>query len=202
MAVNYRGMSLLEHGDISATSFHATKLFNTGEGGACVTSDEELDARLRRLRFFGHDEGKEVVDEGCNAKMTEVHAALGLANLPQLPAVLEKRREIYRTYRTLLDRLDFVTFQKIDEEAYNFSYMPVVFDSEDRLQRIMEKLAPHRIFPRRYFHPALNTIKAVAPYTPVPISEEKADRILCLPSFHHLSLETVELISRSIEECA
>ena len=93
MATDYQGSSVLDRGDISAVSFHATKLFNTVEGGACVTNDDDLAERLRRMRFFGFDSRKEIVDEGMNAKMTEVSAGLGLANLKHLDQVRANRRE-------------------------------------------------------------------------------------------------------------
>jgi dTDP-4-amino-4,6-dideoxygalactose transaminase len=198
MCINYKGKSILTYGDISATSFHATKIFNTAEGGACVTGDDELFMKLRRLRFFGHDEGKDIVDEGCNGKMTEVHAALGLANLPYQDEVLKKRRTIFERYLENLKDVDFIRFQSFDKEAYNYSYMPVVFDSEERLLRVRADLNKKNIFPRRYFYPSLNTVKAVAPYTPMPLSEDLAQRILCLPSHNRLDLEKVDIISEII----
>ena len=91
----YDNKSLLSYGDISATSLHATKLLNTAEGGACITLKDELDAKLKRIRFFGHDESKDIVEDGFNGKMTEVHAALGLANLKYYDAVLSDRKQKY-----------------------------------------------------------------------------------------------------------
>jgi dTDP-4-amino-4,6-dideoxygalactose transaminase len=198
MCVDYKGKSILEYGDISATSFHATKIFNTGEGGACVTGDDDVFARLRRLRFFGHNDARDIVDEGCNGKMTEVHAALGLANLPYQDEVLKQRRTIFERYFKNLQDMDFIRFQTFDREAYNYSYMPVVFDSEERLFTVQAELNKNNIFPRRYFYPSLNTVKAVAPYRPIPLSEDLAQRILCLPSHNRLEMEKVDLISNII----
>ena len=141
MSVKCGGTSILNYGDISCVSFHATKLFNTCEGGACVTGDPELAARLRRLRFFGFDETKAVVDEGMNAKMTEISAALGLANLPYVDRVRCERHKQSEIYRGLLGDCPFLTFQKIEPAEYNYSYMPVVFDSETRLLRVERALA-------------------------------------------------------------
>ena len=87
--------SLLEYGDISATSLHATKLLNTGEGGGCITTNNDLHEKLKRVRFFGHDNNKEIVEEGFNGKLTEIHAALGLANLKYFDLVLEDRKNKY-----------------------------------------------------------------------------------------------------------
>ncbi len=198
MCINYKGKSILAYGDISATSFHATKIFNTAEGGACVAGNDELFMKLRRLRFFGHDENKDIVDEGCNGKMTEVHAALGLANLPYQDEVLKKRKTIFERYFENLKNMDFIRFQSFDKEAYNYSYLPVVFDSEERLLKVRASLNENNIFPRRYFYPSLNTVKAVAPYTPMPLSEDLAQRILCLPSHSRLEMEKVDLISEII----
>jgi dTDP-4-amino-4,6-dideoxygalactose transaminase len=198
MCVKVKGKSILEYGDISATSFHATKIFNTGEGGGCVTADEDLFERLRRLRFFGHNDAKDIVDEGFNGKMTEVHAALGLANLAIQDEVLKKRRAIFEQYFENLKDVDSIRFQKFDKEAYNYSYLPVVFSSEEEVLEVVSRLNKNNIFPRRYFYPSLNTLKAVAPYTPMPLSENLARRILCLPSHNRLGLENIDFICRLI----
>jgi len=87
----YNGKSVLEYGDISATSLHATKLFNTAEGGACITTNSELHEKLKRIRFFGHNDAKDIVEDGFNGKMTEVHAALGIANMKYFDEVLKDR---------------------------------------------------------------------------------------------------------------
>ena len=91
----WKEKSILAYGDISVTSFHATKILNTAEGGACITRDTGLFEKLRRIRFFGHNEEKDVVEEGLNGKMTEIHAALGLANLAIFPKILADRKRKY-----------------------------------------------------------------------------------------------------------
>jgi len=182
--VNYKGRSIMRYGDISATSFHATKIFNTGEGGACITDDGALFNRLKRLRFFGHNEEKEIVDDGLNGKMTELHAALGLANLRYADRVLEKRKKIYELYRTELGRL--VGWQKFDPKSYNYSYMPVLFKDEKELLRVEKALNAQNIFPRRYFYPSLNTVPLFNSGR-MPVSENIASRVLCLPSYHGLT---------------
>lgn len=200
MCINYKDKSILEYGDISAASFHATKIFNSGEGGCCVTLDSQLDEKIRRLRFFGHDEDKQIVDDGCNGKMTEIHAALGLANLKYIDEVLSNRKIIFDLYHSKLANLDFITFQDFPEDSYNYSYMPVVFDNEERLLKALQALEIHNIYPRRYFHPSLNTIKHLAKYEAFEHSERIAKTILCLPSYSELSLATVddicEIVSR------
>jgi len=188
MFVDYKGKSVMEYGDVSATSWHATKIFNTGEGGACITTNDELHEQLKRIRFFGHDNSKTIVEDGMNGKMTEVHAALGLVNLKLTEQVLENRKSIFEYYYTALNDKDYVIFQKFNREEYNYSYMPIVFDSEERLLKIDAALKEQNIFARRYFYPSLNTIKTIGPYTKMPISESIAKRILCLPS-HNMVTE-------------
>ena len=200
MCVDYKGKSVLEYGDISATSFHATKLFNTGEGGGCITTDNDLHERLKRLRFFGHNDKKEIVDEGCNGKMTEIHAALGLVNLRYQDQVREKRRQLFDTYFEQLSPIDEIKFQQFDKEAYNYSYMPVIFDSEERLLKVDQALKAKDIHARRYFYPSVNTMRGIAQYTPTPISEDIAKRILCLPSFNELSFDKALEVSQIVKQ--
>ena len=198
MCVDYNGKSILEYGDITATSFHATKIFQSGEGGACITRDHELYMRLRRLRFFGHDEEKEIVDEGMNGKMTEVHAALGLASLKWLDDVLRDRREKYELYMALLSKCDFIKFQRFPSNSYNYSYMPILLENENQLLSVSKKLNERNIYPRRYFRPALNTVKAVTGYESFPVAEDLASKILCLPLYFTLEKADIEYICNLI----
>lgn len=193
-AVEVDGASVLRRGDVSALSFHATKLFNTGEGGACVTDDDALAERIRRMRFFGHDDAKEIVDEGMNAKMTEINAALGLANLAHLDAVRAARREKTACYEQRLGDVPFVTFQHHDRDAYNYSYLPIVLDTEARLLALVERLAAAGIHPRRYFHPALNTVAHFAATRPLPVAERVAASVLCLPLYDTLEEADIDRI--------
>ncbi|WP_434222741.1 DegT/DnrJ/EryC1/StrS family aminotransferase [Limnospira platensis CENA597] len=193
--VKYKNKSIFEWGDISTTSFHATKLFNTGEGGA-VFAKGELKERVKSMRFFGHDPHKQIIDIGCNGKMTEVHACLGLANLPLTDSVIEKRKAISNTYKKILG--DSVQFQRFVPNSYNYSYMPILLKTPEACLRIVETLRHFNVFPRRYFYPSLNTISSVKQYTPCPISENLSSRILCLPSYNNLSLEDVQKIANLI----
>lgn len=194
--VNYKGKSLLEYGDISTTSFHATKLFQTGEGGGCATGDDELYERLKRIRFFGHNDAKDIVEDGTNGKMTEIHAALGIANLKYIDDVLAKRKQIYHGYRELLASAeDRLRYQKFSPDSYNYSYMPAIFQSEEVLLRVEKALNAQNIFPRRYFYPSINTMRAVAAYQACPLSEDVSSRILSLPSYTALSMDDVARIS-------
>jgi dTDP-4-amino-4,6-dideoxygalactose transaminase len=197
MCVKVNGKSIMSYGDVSTTSFHATKLYNTCEGGACFTGDKVLAARLRRMRFFGFNEQKEIVDDGMNAKMTEISAALGLANLKHLDVVRKNRREKYELYQSLLGGCDFITFQKFDPEEYNYSYMPVLFDTEARLFQCLEKMAAEKVFPRRYFYPSLHQVE-IFEKTELPVSESVASRIACLPLYNSLTSQEIDEICHLI----
>lgn len=196
--VQVGGSTVLRYGDISAVSLHATKLLNSAEGGVCVTRDRSLADRLRRLRFFGFDENKEIVDEGMNAKMTEVSAALGLANLSRLAQFRRNRRDKSELYRSKLSSLPNLRLQCINPEEYNYSYMPVVFDNEETLLRAERRLEGDRIYPRRYFYPSLNTVPIFRPQPQLPVSERVARTVLCLPLYDTLSTDEIERICRHV----
>ncbi len=196
-AVEYKGRPLVEYGDVSCLSFHATKLYNTGEGGGCVCRDDEIVDRIKRLRFFGFDDSKDIVDEGTNAKMTEIHAALGLVNLKYLDEVRADRKRKYAYYQKQLAASPFIDFQRFEEESYNYSYMPVLFDSEERLLDAVRKLGAKKIFPRRYFYPSLNRVRGFMD-SALPIAESIAERILCLPLYYDLTTEEIDQIVKII----
>ena len=199
LGVDVAGRSLLSYGDISCASFHATKIFNTCEGGACVSPDPAIMARLRRLRFFGFDEQKDIVDEGMNAKLTEIGAALGLANLPHLPEVMRERRRKYGIYQAELRDCPFVSFQKFSADEYNYSYMPALFDSEDRVLAVERALKADRIVPRRYFHPALHQVPIFGQHD-LPVAARVAACILCLPLYTSLADDDIVRICRIVKK--
>lgn len=190
VGVTYKGQSVFNYGDISVTSFHATKMLNTTEGGGCFTLEKELDEKLRRIRFFGFENHADIVEDGTNAKMTEVHAAVGLANLKYLDAALADRKKKYAMYKEALSKDCSLTFQKINGDC-NYSYFPVIFKDEESLLKVQVKLNENHIFPRRYFYPSVNTFTKLLPYTPMPVSEDIASRILCLPLYYTLAEEDI-----------
>ncbi len=196
----FKGKSLLEYGDISATSFHATKLLNTAEGGGCIATSPELVEKLKRIRFFGHNTEKEIVEDGFNGKMTEVHAALGLANLKYIEEVIEDRKYKYRYYKKGLEQVPGLSFQKVDVEACNCSYFPLIFESEKEMLAMISALQAAQIHPRRYFHPSVNTMEHIVDYTEAPVSEDIANRILCLPLYWELEMASVDRIIEIIKE--
>ena len=191
----YKGKSLFAYGDIACTSYHATKMLNSGEGGGCFTNDENLDRKMKRIRFFGFSEDKtNVIDEGSNLKMTEVHASVGLANLKYLQTALDDRREKYMYYKELLSANPHLHFQKLNGDG-NYSYFPVIFESEEMLLKVEAALQLEHIFARRYFYPSLNTFTDIVPYQPMPISEDISKRILCLPLYYSLGENDIKHIS-------
>lgn len=196
----YNGKSLLEYGDITATSLHATKLLNTAEGGGCITNDDELHEKLKRIRFFGHNDIKDIVEDGFNGKMTEVHAALGIANMKYYDNVLEDRKNKYLVYKENLSDLSGIKFQYLRHGEPNYSYFPVIFESESQLFRIEKALNEQKIFPRRYFYPSVNTYLNILEYNSCPVSEDISKRILCLPLFFKLNNATIKDISKIINE--
>ncbi len=197
VGVNYHGKSIFSYGDVSATSFHATKLLNTSEGGGIIASDPAIDERLRELRFFGYNAAKDVACIGTNAKMTEVNAAIGLANLPYLHQIVEDRRRKYNLYKSILSESDGLSFQKIDESC-NCSYFPVVFPSEEVMLKVDDALKAKNVFARRYFYPSVNTYHKIVNAQACALSEDISQRVLCLPLYWSLSEEVIAVIANEI----
>lgn len=201
MGVNIGGKTIFSYGDISTVSFHATKLLQTFEGGAVITKDGELARKLKRLRFFGY-EGRDIIDEGFNGKMTEVSAAMGLVNLRYLDDVIARRKRLYEIYQTALTSVETVSLQRINPQSFNYSYFPVIFNAEEDLQRVEGRLKESNIFPRRYFYPSLNTLDFFPVKTHTPNSERIAKNVLCIPLFDSLKEETVQMIAEMIVDIA
>lgn len=194
--VSYRSQSVFEYGDVSTCSFHATKIFHTGEGGALFTKDKELFDKLYYHHNFGHKGASDFYGLGINAKISELQAAMGLAVFPYLKTIFERRETLYKLYQKEL--VGKVQFQKIEANCdYNYSYMPVVFKTEKQLLKVIALLNSNNIYPRRYFNPSLNTIDYVNGEA-MPISESLSKRILCLPLYYDLSEQNIVRISNLI----
>lgn len=193
--VTYKGKSIFTYGDVSTCSFHATKIFHTGEGGAMFCNDEELYHQLFFHHNFGHKGQEEFYGLGINAKMSELNAAMGLAVLPYYNDIFTKRKQIIETYNNVL-RNSGVRQLKIREgTGWNYSYYPVILESEEKLQKVQEKMNSGGIFPRRYFYPLLNELNYVNKQKTL-ISSEISKSILCLPLYHSLTTEEVSLITK------
>lgn len=183
----YKGQSILNYGDISTCSFHATKVFHTGEGGCLVTNNDEIARQLFLYRSFGHI-GDQYFTMGINGKNSEFHSAVGLCNLKYIDDILHKRKESWLTYQRLLTNSGLQLLQPEEGSGYNYAYFPVVFSSENQLLNALADLKVRDITPRRYFHPALNTLSYVE-YQSCPVAESIAKRVLCLPLYHDLTEE-------------
>ncbi len=189
----FRGRSLLSFGDITTASFHATKLFHTVEGGAVITADPELSEQILLVRSFGH-RGDDHFTIGINAKNSEFHAAMGLCVLPRVAQFIAARRIICEQYDRYLLNSELERPQPPAELDYNYAYYPVVFPSEDQLEKVKSALERHQIFPRRYFWPALNRL----PYcqgASCPVAEGIASRVLCLPLYPGLEDTAIKQIA-------
>lgn len=197
--VDYNGKSIFEYGDVSTCSFHATKLFHTGEGGALFCSDPELRHKMFYSHNFGHNGPVDFFGLGINGKISEIHGAMGLAVFPYMSSILESRKQIVNYYNS---NLNFNKLQKLiirENTQWNYSYYPVIFESEEVLLQVQKALNDEQIFPRRYFYPSLNTIDYVNGIE-MPISESIASRVMCLPLFYDLKEEEVDLICRLINK--
>lgn len=197
VGATYMGDSVFRQGDISVTSFHATKMLNTAEGGGVFTLNKEIDEKLRRIRFFGFENHADIVEDGFNGKMTEVHAAVGIANLRYLDAALADRKKKYLRYKEILSQNPEITFQKITTGC-NYSYFPAIFKDEETALKVVAALNEENIYPRRYFYPSVNTFTKLVPYVEMPQSEDIASRILCLPLYMNLEEENVERIAEIV----
>jgi dTDP-4-amino-4,6-dideoxygalactose transaminase len=181
--VEVGGKSVLQWGDASTLSFHATKLFHTAEGGAVVFKDADVLERASRMINFGIDVSDgSIVDSGINAKLSELQAAMGLAMLDDLPQIMERRLEIANLYNGELE--DYVEMQVWPETATrNAAYVPILLRDEDECLRLKSELEAQGIEPRRYFHPPLARVPIYDAGAPTPIADSASRRVLCLPIF-------------------
>ena len=192
--VNYKGKSIFEYGDISTCSFHATKLFHTGEGGALFTKDPELFHQCFYSHNFGHNGPLDFHGLGINGKISELQAAMGLSVLPYMEQIIICRNEVVDFYNRNLD-FDKLKAIKIRENTnWNYSYYSIIFETEQILLNVQSALNEKQIFPRRYFYPSLNTIQYVKSGK-LQISEDISKRILCLPLFKEINqIELQEIV--------
>lgn len=204
--VEYKNQSVLNYGDISTLSFHATKLFHTIEGGAIVVESEELSGKLKLLRNFGIKSEEEVILSGTNAKMNEFQAAMGLCNLENIEEKIHHRKIIYNYYKKEL-AITNVKFQKIIASKYNYSHMPMLFQNKMKRDEVYSKLIKNGIKPRKYFYPLtsdFNYFKVegtdIIKKNELKIANYISDRILCLPLYPDLDIEIVEKIVSRIKK--
>lgn len=197
--VKYNGESIFEYGDISTCSFHATKIFHTGEGGALFCKDEEINHKLFYSHNFGHNGPVDFYGPGINAKISELQAAMGLAVLPYMKDIYSARKKVVDYYNEHLDFSRLKTIKIRRNTQWNYSYYPVIFESEEILKTVMGKLQQNDIYPRRYFYPSLNTLNYVKSER-MENSEEISKNILCLPLFVGIKITTLKKIVTIINQ--
>lgn len=193
--VTYKEKSIFSYGDISTCSFHATKLFHTGEGGALFCNDKELGQKLFYHHNFGHKGKESFQGLGINAKMSEMQAAMGLAIFPYMEAIINDRKQAVALYQKELSNFQQL---KIREQInWNQAYYPIIFNTEKELLKVLENLNKQEIFPRRYFYPSLDKLPYVKEQD-CKISNDIASRILCLPLFYKMEEKTILQICKMI----
>jgi dTDP-4-amino-4,6-dideoxygalactose transaminase len=191
--VQYKGKSLFKYGDVCTCSFHATKIFHTGEGGAAHTSDRELHEQIYHAHNFGHNGPEDFHGLGINAKISELQSAMGHAVLDDFEQILTTRRKACEFYFNALRDKEVYTIQLRPETNWNYSYFPILFKEEGDLLIARESLNKENIYPRRYFYPSLNTIKYLNGPT-MPVAENIASRILCLPLSSYITEKDLQRI--------
>lgn len=193
--VQYNGRSVLNFGDISTLSFHATKLFHSIEGGAIITENDEIAGKVRNLINFGITGPDKIEGLGTNAKMNEFEAAMGLCVLDDINDIKDKRETLISLYQSQLNK-SRVTFQKWNENSSNGgAYMPVLFDSEQQLLEAKSRLENNGILTRRYFYPSLDMVDSLNLLgMQCNVSRDISKRILCLPIYYDLDDEKLAQI--------
>jgi dTDP-4-amino-4,6-dideoxygalactose transaminase len=198
--IRYLDDSIYKWGDISVASFHATKLFHTIEGGGLFCKDGKLRKKLRQLINFGHDGPYRFTEAGINGKNSEFHAAMGLCNLEYADKILEKRKFLTECYNSGLNNVPVARQSLREGTRYNYSYLPILFETESDLETAETSLSQAEVQTRRYFKPSLDLL----PYTKksdLPVAHSVSNRILCLPLYFDLSEEDVFSVCGIIKKC-
>lgn len=195
--VKYNNKSIFNYGTISTCSFHATKLFHTGEGGALICNDSNLEDQCYYSHNFGHNGTLDFHGLGINGKMSELQAAMGISMLPYIKSIKNERKKIVEHYN---DNLTIsMAFSLRPNTEWNFAYYPVLLKNEEQLEKIEIILNQMNIFPRRYFYPSLNNLPYLNSQS-CPVSEDISSRILCLPLYSGLSKADQDTIIQLIND--
>lgn len=200
--VKVNGESILNAGDMSTLSFHATKVYNTVEGGALVCHDEATKKRIDYLKNFGFAGETTVVAPGINSKMDEIRAAYGLLNLKQVDDAIARRKATAERYKAALKNVAGIRMlEDVEGVHHNYAYFPIFISEEYGLSRdaLYEKLKEHNVYGRRYFYPLISTFSAYkglesARPENLPVAHKLADQVLCLPMFAGLDNESIDRI--------
>lgn len=201
--VEVNGESILNAGDLSTLSFHATKVFNTVEGGAMIIHDEKTKQRIDYLKNFGFAGETEVIAPGINSKMDEIRSAYGLLNLRQVDAAIEARHQVAISYRKALRDVEGIEFwDDIPGVRHNYSYFPIFVDAKKygkTRDELYFKMREQGVWGRRYFYPLISEFSTYrglpsAAKENLPVAHKMADSVICLPMHHALSTEDIERI--------
>jgi dTDP-4-amino-4,6-dideoxygalactose transaminase len=198
--VEYKGESIFNFGDVSTCSFHSTKIFHTGEGGALFCNDTELFRELIYSHNFGHNGPEKYHGLGINAKMSELQAAMGLSVLPHMNTIFKERKRVCNFYD---ENLNFTGYNKItirENTKWNYSYYPIIFDSEELLLNTLKKLETDNIFPRRYFYPSLETLPYINSEVKCTVAKDIATRVICLPLYTSLKNSDLKRIGGLLDK--
>jgi dTDP-4-amino-4,6-dideoxygalactose transaminase len=202
--------SVLRHGDLAVLSFHATKVFNTFEGGAIVCPDAKTKQRIDHLKNFGFVDEVTVVAAGINGKMSEMNAAFGMLQLQHVDHALARRREIDAAYRELLMPVNGIRcLPDAGEKVANYSYFPILVNPDFGMSRdaLYQKLRDNNIYARRYFYPLISDFPMYrglpsAQRDNLPIASTVAKQVLCLPIYPALDSGQIELIAETVVDCS
>ena len=200
--IRSKGKNIFNYGDLSVLSFHATKVFNTFEGGAIVSKNIELKKKIDSLKNFGFMDEETVTDIGINGKMNELSAAIGLLQLKKIDENIQKRKQVDTIYRNELRTVEGISLPKIsDELIYNYSYFPIIVDDAYKLNRneLYDRLKQNNIFSRKYFYPLISDFQIykstlTEQIDKLPVATEVANKILCLPIYSDLQKDQQEKI--------
>lgn len=196
--VEINGKSIFEYGDISICSLHATKLYHSVEGGFVVTQKPDVLKKIAFIRNFGIAGFDSFSELGLNGKNSEFHAAMGLANLKYIDNIISKRQALSNRYNERLKNVNAYRPQWHKDSENNGAYYPLVFESEDLMLRIMNRLKSSEIGTRRYFYPSLASALPYLQARTIEITDDISKKVLCLPLYYDLSFEEVDMICRLI----
>lgn len=192
--VKINGKSIFLYGDISTCSLHASKIYHSIEGGFVVVNNTEFIERVVKSRNFGFESTESFSHLGINGKNSEFHAAMGLVNIKYINQIHEKRKLLVDTYDTLLSNFGATQPIWASNSNNNYAYYPLIFESEEMLLKCAEYLKSYDIFTRRYFYPSLSNSLPYVQYKNMPVTEEVAKKVLCLPLYYELNVTQVENI--------
>lgn len=204
IGVKINGDSILKFGDVSVLSFHATKIFNTFEGGAIICNTKELKDKVDKIRNFGITDEETVSCLGLNGKMSEVNAAMGLLQLKYIKKVISKRKNIYEMYREGLNASEKIQMIEIDKNIeYNYSYFPILFGGKDIRDKIYKSLKENNIYCRKYWYPLItehDIYNKINMDKTLKNAKDMSNKILNIPLYPDLKKKHVEIVINTINK--